>query len=82
MTLKNEDKQSTQTRSCIFALLPNENYNLTLNSFPTSSEGSKFSYTVKKNSNNEVVLMGRLMVVGETQSIQDYTKTSINKFYK
>ena len=82
MTLKNEATQATQTRACTFVLLANENYNLTLNSFPTGNDYSKFSYIVKQNTNSEVVLRGKLMIVSETEDLQNYNRSQTNKFYK
>jgi len=82
MTLKNEDKQTSQTRACTFTLLANENYNLTLNSIPTGADYSKFSYIVKNNASNEVVLRGKLMIVSENEDLQNYNRTQTNRFYK
>lgn len=80
--LKNEMKQTNQEVLADVVFLQNENYQITMRSFPTSSVGEKFSYTLIDDITGEVVLMGRLLVVGASENIQDYSKKSNNKFYK
>ena len=62
------------------SLLPNENYQITLASFPVGKIGDKISYTLLQD--NEVVLLGKILITTETENIQDYSKQTNNKFYK
>lgn len=78
--LKNEMNQKTQTILADVVFLSNENYKITMQSFPTSKIGDKFSYTLLED--EEIVLLGRILIVGATENIQDYSKESNNKFYK
>lgn len=78
--LKNEMTQKTQEILADVVFLANENYKTTMRSFPTSKIGDKFSYTILDD--EEIVLMGKILVVGATENIQDYSKKSNNKFYK
>lgn len=78
--LKNEMTQKTQTILADVVFLPNENYKITMQSFPTSKIGDKFSYTLLED--EEVVLLGRILIVAADENIQDYSKKSNNKFYK
>jgi len=78
--LKNEMNQKTQTISADVVFLSNENYKITMQSFPTSKIGDKFSYTLLDE--EEAVLLGRILIVGATENIQDYSKQSNNKYYK
>lgn len=80
IVLKSEFTQAIQTISASVLLLQNENYLLTLQSFPTGKAGEKFSYTIQ-NLANEIVSLGKLMIVSEFENIQDYSKKSNNKFY-
>lgn len=78
--LKNEMTQKTQDILADVVFLSNENYQITMQSFPTSKIGDKFSYILLEGT--EVVLMGKILIVGATENIQDYSKKSNNKFYK
>ena len=78
--LKNEMTQKTQDILGDVVFLTNENYKITMRSFPTSKIGDKFSYTLLDD--EEIVLLGKILVVGATENIQDYSKKSNNKFYK
>lgn len=78
--LKNEMTQKTQDILADVVFLSNENYKITMQSFPTSKIGDKFSYTLLDD--EEIVLMGKILVVGAAENIQDYSKKSNNKFYK
>ena len=80
--LKNEMKQTTQEITAGVVFLSNENYQVTMDSFPTSRVGDKFSYSLVDNITNDVVSLGKILVVGATENIQDYSKKSNNKFYK
>ncbi len=76
MTLKNENNQKTQSINCTTSILPNENYLLTLASFPNGKQGDKLSYSING------ICNGKILIVGETENVQDYTKKNNNKFYK
>ena len=53
----------------------NENYNITLATFPT---GEKLAYEIKDS--DEVVSMGKMLIINPTQTIQDYEKNN-QKYY-
>lgn len=79
--LKNEMSQKTESIDCTLELKPNENAVLMLESFPAGKIGDKFSYSLIETVADKVVCLGRLMIVSETENIQDYSKKSNNKFY-
>ena len=81
MFLKSEYTQAVQTISCTKELLTNENYNITLETFPVGNENEKFSFELK-DALNEVICIGQLMIVSEFADVQNYTKVSNTKFYK
>ena len=71
-----------QRKEDIFAtisLLPNENYQVTLASFHAGKIGDKISYTLLQD--DEVVLLGKILIASQTENIQDYSKKTNNKFY-
>ena len=72
--------QKTQDILADVVFLSNENYKATMQSFPTSKIGDKFSYILLEGT--DIVLMGKILIVGATENIQDYSKSSNNKFYK
>ena len=78
--LKNEMSQRKEDILATISLLPNENYQVTLAKFPTGKIGDKISYTLLQD--NEVVLLGKILITTETENIQDYSKQTNNKFYK
>jgi hypothetical protein len=80
--LKNENNQNKQTVSCSVVKLENENYKVTLSSFPTGINGDKFSYSILTIRQKLVVAQGKLLIIGQNDSVQDYSKKSTNKFYK
>ena len=80
--IKNETANKTQEISLIVSLLPNENYKVTLDSFPNGKIGEKLAYEIIESVSNEVVYLGKMFIVSETESVQDYTKQNNNKFYK
>ena len=83
LQLVNEMNQKTQNvLTASISKLPNENISITLVSFPTGKVGDKFSYTLLDDVTNEIVCLGKLMIVSENENIQDYEKKSNNKFYK
>lgn len=77
--LKNEMSQNSQEILANISLLPNENYQITLVSFPLGKIGDKISYTLLQDT--EVVLLGKMLITNETENIQDYSKKTNNKFY-
>lgn len=79
-TLKNEMSQKSQDILATIYLLQNENYQITLNTFPTGKIGDKISYTLFQDT--EVILLGKILITTETENIQDYSKQTNNKFYK
>lgn len=62
-------------------LLDNENYRVTLLSFPISEIGNKFSYTLIENLSLKIVSLGKILVVSETENVQEYSKIQNTKFY-
>ena len=78
--LKNEMSQRKEDILATISLLPNENYQITLASFPVGKIGDKISYTLLQD--NEVVLLGKILITTETENIQDYSKQTNNKFYR
>ncbi len=70
------ETQSIQINS--LTLLPNENYTIVLASFPVANLDAKFSYTIKENIANNVICIGKLMVVSENENVQDYKN---NKYF-
>lgn len=81
MFLKSEYTQEVQVIECTKELLQNENYNITLATFPVGNENEKFSFELK-NALNEVICIGQLMIVSEFADVQNFTKVSNTKFYK
>lgn len=81
MFLKSEYTQEVQTIECTKELLPNENYNITLASFPLGKANEKMSFELK-DALNEVICIGQLMIVSEFADVQNYTRVSNTKFYK
>ena len=80
LELKNEISQKKEVIFATISLLQNENYQITLDSFPAGKIGDKLSYTLFQD--NEVVLLGKILIASESQDIQDYSKKTNNKFYK
>ena len=79
--LKNESSQKKQNIICAVDLLANENFTLSLETFPTGKIGDKFSYSLFDNTTNELILMGKLMIVSENENIQNYEKSINSKYY-
>ena len=78
--LKNEMSQKAQDILATISLLQNENYQITLATFPTGKIGDKISYTLLQDT--EVVLLGKILIASQTENIQDYSKQTNHKFYK
>jgi hypothetical protein len=78
--LKNEYTTLEQVIECSVELLSNENYNLTLSSFPTGKINEKFSFELKEETTEEIVLIGQLMIVDENEVVQDYSKKTNSKY--
>jgi len=74
--LKNENNQKKQNVNFTFEKLPNENYKIILATFPNGKQGDKLSYSIPN------VCNGKILIVSQTENIQDYSKKSNNKFYK
>ena len=81
MSLKSEFSTDVQLIICTISQLPNENYQLTMQYFPVGKIGEKFSYSLSDPTTEEIVLLGKLIILSETESIQDYSKTTNTKFY-
>ena len=81
IVLKNEYTQEVQTIECASETLPNENYNLVLDSFPIGKTNEKLSFELT-NELNEVLCIGQLMIVSESADVQNYTTVSNTKYYK
>ena len=77
--LKNEMSQKSQEILATILLLQNENYQVTLAEFPVGKIGDKISYTLLED--DEVVLLGKILITSQTENIQDYSKKTNNKFY-
>lgn len=80
--LINEFTKVKQDVLATIALLANENYKITLASFPTGKLGDKISYTIVDNLTSEIISLGKILIASETENIQDYSKASNSKFYK
>jgi hypothetical protein len=78
--LKNEYTNSEQVIESIAQLLPNENYLITMFDFPTGKTNEKFSFELKEETTNEIVLIGQLMIVDENEVVQDYSKKTNTKY--
>lgn len=78
--LAKEGSQTEQTINVTATLLPNENYNLLLASFPTGNANEKFSFIVFDGS--EIVCLGKLMIVAPAEVVKKYTKKTTPKYYK
>ena len=80
--LINEFTQISQNILADVTLLQNQNYLITMRLFPDGNISDKFSYTIIDNLSNEIVSLGKLIILNSTENIQDYSKKSTNKFYK
>ncbi len=78
--LVKEGSQTSQTINATATLLPNENYTLLLASFPNGKVNDKFSFTILEST--EIVCLGKLMIVSQTEIIQDYAKKTTSKYYR
>ena len=81
VVLRNESNNKQETILATITLLANENYNLTLSTFPIGGLNAKFSFTLFNNVTNVTLLLGKLMIISETQSIQDYSNKTNNNYY-
>tara|TARA_R110000782_G_scaffold35953_1_gene85796 strand:+ start:256 stop:585 length:330 start_codon:yes stop_codon:yes gene_type:complete len=79
--LRNESSDVEQSIACAINKLPNDNYTLTLFTFPVGKLGARFSYSLLINGTNEVLSLGKLMIISATQSVQDYTTKINTNFY-
>ena len=79
--LKNEDTQAVQEINATVSLLENENYTITLDGFPVGNIHEKFSYTIIEVLTENVVSLGKILIVGENENVQDYTTIETNNFY-
>ena len=80
--ITNEMTKKTQDILSGLVLLPNENYTIILASFPLGKAGDKLAYKLVDNITNEIVLMGKILIIPEIETTQDYSKKTNNKFYK
>jgi len=78
----NETANKTQEVLASVSELPNENYQVLLASFPNGKIGEKLSYKLVENLTDEIVYLGKIIIVSENENIQDYSKITNNKFYK
>ena len=81
IVLRNESTNKQETILATITLLANENYNLTLSTFPIGGLNEKFSFTLFNNVTNVTLLLGKLMIISATQSIQDYSNKTNNNYY-
>jgi hypothetical protein len=77
--LKSEVSKNSQEITSTVSILQNENYNITLNSFPIGVLREKFSYTILQGA--EVVSLGKIMIVSQNENVQDFTTITNNKYY-
>lgn len=82
VTLYNEYSKAPQDIQATVELLPNENYNILFMTEPTGNSGDKFSYKVTSDTTSDVVLLGRLILLQENDSVQDYNTASNTKYYE
>lgn len=78
--LKNEYTNEVQEIESSIELLSNENYNITMSSFPTGNINEKISFELKEETTNEIVLIGQIMIVDENEIVQDYSKKTNLKY--
>lgn len=81
LEIKSEFSQSLQEINATVELLENENYLLTLESFPSGSQDEKFSYTIFDLLTNNIVSLGKFLIVAENADIQNYSNKETNIFY-
>lgn len=82
VTLYNEYSKAPQDIQATVELLSNENYNILFLEEPTGNAGDKFSYEVTSDTTSDVVLLGRLILLQENDSVQDYNTASNTKYYE
>jgi hypothetical protein len=73
---ENEFTHETQFIRATIAKKINGNYNITLDEFP---DGEKLAYEIKDV--KEVVSMGKMLIIEENQSVQDYEPINSKKYY-
>lgn len=81
MQLKNENTQVVQGINATVEVLENENYNVTLETFPVGNVHEKFSFTIIEILTNNIVSLGKILIVDENENVQDYTTIETNNFY-
>jgi len=79
--MTNERTSTTQEVLADATALENENYQILMQSFPTGKIGDKIAYTLIDNLSENVVSLGKILIVSETESVQDYSKKENTKFY-
>lgn len=82
IVLTSEKNGSAQTVDASAIILPNENYLLLLSQFPSGKENEKFSYGLFEKTSKKLLSLGRLMILAENESVQNYSKKENTKFYK
>lgn len=75
-----ECSESSQTINATATLLPNENYNLLLASFPNGVANDKLSFIVFDGS--EIICLGKLIILTADDVVRSYTKKTTPKYYK
>ena len=78
--LKNEYTNQTQIVESSVGLLSNENYTITMSEFPIGKINEKISFELKEETTNEIVLIGQIMIVDESEVVQDYSKKTNLKY--
>jgi hypothetical protein len=79
--IRNESTDIIQNILCSISLLPNENYLLLLSSFPIGNFNDKFSYSLYIDPTDELVLMGKAIILSASEDVQNYsTKTNYNYY--
>jgi hypothetical protein len=73
---ENEFTHETQSINTTITKKINGNYNITLASFPN---GEKLAYEIRDGV--EVVSMGKMLIIEENQSVQDYEPINSKKYY-
>lgn len=81
LVITSENSKKIQTITANAVLLPNENYLLTLESFPEGKTDEKFSYSLLVENTKVLLSLGRLMILAQNEDVQNYSKKENTKFY-
>lgn len=82
VSLYNEYTKAPQEIEATVEVLPNENYNILFMTEPTGDAGNKFSYKIISDTSGETVSLGRLIMLEDSESVQDYNTATNKKYYE